>query len=618
MSTGKGVAGLSVGSIAKLEHVIAYLQVMGSAADGKYASKVKAVRELEALAKDWPSRVSIRFLRNYTLESIDPLLRFECARSKVAASVSFSDFDNFEQEVLDPASATNTVKHDLVVLALWLDGLLPANDVRSFSPAEVFERVRRLLDKLLQDTGALLAVTAFLPPFFALANTRTARAEVSFLRSVAELNRRLAAYASSTARVHLIDLPALAGRLGEHAALDARFWYLYKAPLRNELLDLLAAELGAMVSAVKGGGKKVLVLDCDNTLWGGIVGEDGLDGIQLDPNGYPGSAFYDFQRQILELKSRGVLLALCSKNNEADALAVFEQHPHCLLKKQDFVSWRINWNDKASNMLELARSLNLGIDAFVLVEDSSLECDLVRTELPEVTVLQVPERRFELPNLLRSYRGFDMLAATEEDSQRTHMYQQERQREESRRDFQDLATYLKSIGLVAVIRPAGETDVARVAQLTQKTNQFNLTTHRYTEGDIEKFLSSHECTLLTMRVKDRFGDYGLTGLGILRYEGELARIDTFLISCRVLGRRLELVLLGRLIAEASRRRGVRMVKGLFLPTRRNEQVGDFYDRAGFKLLSTKPGPGNAQRAKEYGYGIGSPFIEVPDYISVLE
>jgi FkbH-like protein len=569
---------------------------------------VKALRELEPQADAW-QKISFRVLRNYTLENMEPLVRFECAQFKIDASMTFSDFDTFEQEVVDPQSLTNTDPSDVVVVSLWIDDLFGQRSV-SFEAGPIVERVTGLLDRLIKNTPSTLVLTSFLPPFFAVGGARVGKTRDSALECVREVNRLVESYSQNQERIHVIDLSAISARLGEEASIDPRFWYLYKAPLKNEALSVMASELAQLAAGIRGAAKKVLVLDCDNTLWGGIVGEDGIEGIALDPNSYPGAVFYDFQRQILALKNQGALISICSKNNEADVLNVLEQHPHSLLRPRDLAAWRINWESKVANLRELADDLNLGIDSMVLIDDSPAECAFVRESLPEVTVLTVPTNLFELPGVLRQYRGFDRPQRSKEDEKRTEMYRQERLRRDTKKDFEDLEAYLKALDLVAEITPAKAEDLARVAQLTQKTNQFNLTTRRYSQGEIETMAASPEHLVLTMRVRDRFGDYGLTGVGILKFADDVAHIDSLLLSCRVLGRQAEFALLSRLIKRAWERPGVTAVKGYFLPTLKNKQVEDLYDRAGFARLASHEyaEPGLAG-AKEYSLEIGSTVVE---------
>jgi FkbH-like protein len=577
-----------------------------------FAGKVKALRELEPQADAW-QKVSFRVLRNYTLENVEPLVRFECAQFKIDASMTFSAFDNFEQEVIDPQSPTNADPSDIVVVSLWMDDLF-GQRADSFEAGPIVERVTGLLDRLIKNTPSTLVLTSFLPPFFAIGGARVGKTQNSVLECVREVNRMVESYAQNQERIHVIDLSAISARLGAEASVDPRFWYLYKAPLKNEALSVLASELAQLAVGIRGAAKKVLVLDCDNTLWGGIIGEDGIEGIALDPNSYPGAAFYDFQRQILALKNQGVLISICSKNNEADVLNVLEQHPHSLLRTRDLAAWRINWESKVANLRELADDLNLGIDSLVLIDDSPAECAFVRESLPEVAVLTVPANLYELPGVLRQYRGFDRPQRSKEDEKRTEMYRQERLRRDTRKDFEDLEAYLKALELVVEIAPAKADDLARVAQLTQKTNQFNLTTRRYSQGEIETMAASPNHLVLTMRVRDRFGDYGLTGVGILTFAENVAHIDSLLLSCRVLGRQAEFALLSRLIKGAWQRPGVTVVKGYFLPTPKNKQVEDLYDRAGFARLASsqqagEKGEGGSDGAREYSFEIGSRVVE---------
>ena len=546
-----------------------------------FAEKWKMVQAMEQRS-GWRGSASVRVLRNYTLENLAPLVRYEAAQRGLNVEMGFSDFATFEQEILDAGSVTNTGRHDIVLLSLWLDGLLPPGRSFDFSLDEVWCRVENLINELMRRVPGVIAVTNFLLPFFCLAGGRIEKHPEAFGVKLAALNARLTAHAAGHNRVHVIDFHRLVATVGHQSAFDARFWYAYRAPLRNELINLLASEVAEIALALKFGAKKVLVLDCDNTLWGGIVGEEGLNGIQLNPHDYPGVAFYDFHRQILQLKRRGVILALCSKNNTSDVQAVFQENPHCLLRLSDFAASRINWDNKVSNINSIALELNLGLDSFVFVDDSPVECDHVRSHLPEITVLQVPLKLFDLHGLLRDYRGFDSLGQSKEDDRRTEMYQMEVLRKQSRDEHVDLQTFLKSLKLVAEFRRPTAADIGRIAQLTQKTSQFNLTTRRYTEGDIDGFLNSADSLIITMKVNDRFGDYGLTGLVIATCDRYEAFIDTFLMSCRVLGRHLEFALLGAIIAEVHRNfPSAALLRATYHPTQKNQQVADFYDRAGF-------------------------------------
>lgn len=559
--------------------------------DISFSAKIAALRALESESSAWPDRASVRVVRNYTLENLGPLLRWDCAGARIAVDVSFSEFDAWEQDVFQIVADNTEREYDLIFVSLWADGLLGDTKSSELDPEAFVERFRGSMDRLLASTSAHLAITTLLPTFSALSDVRVRRGSPVDRGAVEEVNRALCAWASHSSRVEVVDLAAVVRRLGESAALDRRFWYRAGAPLRNAALSQVSAQLSQIVSALKGRVKKVLALDCDNTLWGGVVGEDGVDGIALSPNTYPGSAFYDFHRQLLALKERGVLLTLCSKNNEPDAMAVFDRHPHSLLRPHDFVAWRINWQDKASNLSELSEALNVGIESFVFLDDSPVECGLVRESLPEVTVLQVPEDPAAIPLVLRDYVGFDQLFVSDEDRARTQMYRQQVQREQVRTAHVDLDGYLRSLELRAEIRRPSLPEVVRVAQLTQKTNQFNLTTRRYGEADIQRFLESPDHELLCLRAWDRYGDYGLTGVAIVGLSDGQPVIDTFLMSCRILGRRLEFAFLRTLLrVTALRFPACQEIHGIYIPTKKNTQVLDFYPRAGFwELRKETPG-----------------------------
>jgi FkbH-like protein len=366
--------------------------------------------------------------------------------------------------------------------------------------------------------------------------------------------------------------------------MDYRFWYMSKAPFKQSFLNLYALEVFKIVRALKGKIKKCLLLDCDNTLWGGVVGEDGISGISLDRHSYPGNVYYDFHKQILRLHDRGVLIALVSKNNEEDVWEILERHSDCLIKRKHLSAWRVNWNDKAENIRSIAAELNLGIDSFVFVDDSPVECDLVRGLLPDVSVIQVPSKLYLLPGVLARDGLFDTLVLSAEDRIRSAMYQAETLRKQAEGTFTTLEEYLTTLGLEATIHLARLDDLARIAQLTQKTNQFNLTTRRYSVAQIEAFHHSSNAAVFSLNVSDRFGDSGLTGVLIALREGTVGKIDTFLLSCRVLGRNLETVFLDRCLVMLQKCWGVSKWFAEYIPSPKNGQTADFYSRVGFTVI----------------------------------
>ena len=321
-------------------------------------------------------------------------------------------------------------------------------------------------------------------------------------------------------------------------------------------------------------------MDCDNTLWGGIIGEDGLSGIALGST-YPGSAFLEFQKEILSLHSRGVILAICSKNNISDVEEVFRDHPAMILKMEHITSWEVNWDNKATNIMRIAKKVNIGLDSILFLDDSRFETELVKEKLPDVQTILLPkDKPFEYRWILSALGVFDNPVATNEDKLRTKFYSQDKLRKEELPDNMDLDGYCLSLETELTIGIVTEKTLPRISQQTQKTNQFNLTTYRYSEADISDLVSKPASDIYWISAKDKFGDMGIIGTCILRYKGRSAHIDTFLLSCRALGRKIEDKFLEE-ICYLANKKGMKTVVGKYIPTKKNQQVKTFYERNGF-------------------------------------
>lgn len=381
-----------------------------------------------------------------------------------------------------------------------------------------------------------------------------------------------------------IDLDEIAARIGTQAFFDARYWYSARYPFSAAAAAEFARRIAVVGVLLKQPRAKVLVLDADNTLWGGVVGEDGFDGIAIGPD-YPGNAYLDFQRRILDFQQRGIVLAMCSKNNAADVDQVLRDHTHQLLRDGHFAARRVNWLPKAENLQSLAEELNLGLDSFVFVDDSDHECAAVRHALPQVQVVQVPARAVDVPACLDRVARLEVLSLTAEDVAKTGMYAQERQR---RRILEQAAQatpgdggdYLSRLQMKMRIGVDPLPHLARLSQLTKKTNQFNLTTRRYDEQQVRAFIDDADTLVLDFSLADTFGDSGIVGLAIWRQQGTRAELDSFLMSCRVIGRMAESAFLEaglRLLAA----RGVGELVADYLPTAKNDLVRDFLPRHGF-------------------------------------
>jgi len=389
----------------------------------------------------------------------------------------------------------------------------------------------------------------------------------------------VAVLASELADTHTVDIEAELARIGNFAGLDSRKDYLYRQPYSEALLFGLAEQIVRICLARTAAARKCIVVDCDNTLWGGIIGEDGVGGIELSDD-YPGRPFRDFQRQLKALRDTGIFLALCSKNNPADVEEVFASHSAMVLSWDDVSVAKINWQPKSDNIREIAAELNIGLDAIVFIDDNAFEIEEVRTHLPEVLCLQLPEELADIPASFQSFcRAFDRLDLTEDDHRRVDMQRAEVQRKDLHQKLTD-GEFLQSLDLVVDIREPAAADYARITQLINKTNQFNVTTRRYGLEDVAGMVQDRRTHVYCASVSDRFGDYGLVGVAIVRDDGNAAVFDTFLMSCRVLGRGVETALLAYGV-ECAASRGVHFVVGQYLPTRKNGMVEHLFTRHGF-------------------------------------
>lgn len=532
---------------------------------------------------DQIARVSI--LSNFTADGIEPFLVYQCLKNGIRPTIAFGGYDTVLQDLIEMSGGGHSDQPEIIVFSIILEQLDPAYIELEWNSALAQKRLLALFQTAAEKTNALLVVNTFIPPYDADYGIATGTELTERGAEVSAINRAIRDFVRQNhQRFFLVDWERLARICGEHETMDYRFWYMSKAPFKQPFLNQYALEILKVVRALKGKAKKCLLLDCDNTLWGGVVGEDGISGIKLDPHSYPGSVYYDFQRQVLHLYGRGVILALVSKNNEEDVLEVLERHPHCLIKREHLAMWRVNWNEKTENIQSIAEELNLGTDSLVFVDDSPLECDLVGAMLPDVEVCQVPDKLYLLPRLLSRDGLFDTLAVSSEDRNRSAMYRVEAVRKQAERAFGSVEDYLATLGLELTICQAGKEDMARIAQLTQKTNQFNLTTRRYSAAQIEAFSQSGTAAVFSLNVRDRFGDFGLTGVLIAFLDGGVGRIDSFQLSCRVLGRGLETVFLNHCLDRLEERWNVSEWFAEYIPSRKNGQTANFYANAGFVAI----------------------------------
>jgi FkbH-like protein len=416
------------------------------------------------------------------------------------------------------------------------------------------------------------------------------RAAGSVRAQVEAVNRSIVDLAAELA-CPLLDCAELAARVGTTRWFDHTQWHAAKLPFALELTPLYADHVARILGAMCGRGRKALVLDLDNTLWGGVVGDDGLEGIVLGQGSGEGEAFLAVQRYALELKRRGVVLAVCSKNDEHAARAPFHRHPEMLLSEEDIAVFSANWRDKAANLRDIAAALNIGTDALVLMDDNPREREQVRQALPEAAVPELPDDPAWYAAAVAQAGYFETLGLTAEDAVRAEQYRANACRARALQSEGDLDAFHRSLGMHCTIRRFDALSRSRIAQLINKTNQFNLTTRRYTEADVAAIEADPSKYELQVRLSDRFGDNGMISVIVFDISGEEWVCDTWLMSCRVIGRRVEELVLD-VIAAAAREAGARRLLGDYIPTAKNRLVETFWPRMGFVEQGRLPGGGS--------------------------
>jgi FkbH-like protein len=558
------------------------------------------------------------FLRSFTVEPVIPLLRAEAFVRGVDLATNIGEFNAFAQEILDSSSALYKFEPNAAVLAAQTSDVAPDlwSPSAQLSPSAVPEIVQRVSESFAQwirvfreRSSAAMIVHSLEQRACPSAGVLDAQQDNGQSAAIQQINRELVKIASQHRNVYILDYDGLVARHGRLRWRDQRKWLIARMPVSADHLIYLAREWMRFLVPLSGKTAKVLVTDLDNTLWGGIIGEDGMNGIKLGQE-YPGAAYQELQRTMLDLARRGILLAVCSKNNPDDAMEALRSHPGMLLKPKDFAAIRINWSDKSQNLHEIATELNLGLDSLAFTDDNPFEREQLRQLLPEVHIIDLPEDPLGYAAAVQDSPLFERLALSEEDQQRTTMYAAQRERAHAEHNFQckeDFFHYLEQEAEVAPVSPA---TLARVAQLTQKTNQFNLTTRRFTEQQITEMAARPECQVLSIKVRDRFGDHGLVGVAITKDENETCNIDTLLLSCRVIGRTVETALLSQLATRALSRRCKRLC-GWFLPTKKNAPARDFYSQHGFELAQQN---GNGSL---WSFDLSRGKLAAPEWIKVI-
>lgn len=527
-------------------------------------------------------------LGGYSFYPFRELLEHICEMEGFPCDLWVGDFDNYTSEIMDDAGGLHAFAPQVVLLlpseqrCKYQGRLSDPREMQQAEAGRVVDSLLELLRKVHEKTRAEIIVTNFMLPArhdLGAYRSRTLGSDWSFRKWV-----NLELGLSAPPFVHICDLEFLAHRHGGIQAFDPRAWFESKQPCSPALLADMAREVAHLIASLRRAPKKVLVLDLDNTLWGGVIADDGMEGIEIGDTSPRGEAFKAFQKYIASLKDRGTLLAVCSKNDHAKAAEVFAKHPEMVLKMDDFVSFKANWEPKSDNIRQMAAELNLGIESFAFVDDNPAEIEIVRQFAPGVATILLGPDASEYVTQLQDCRLFEPRNITPEDVERTKQYHTESQRKALFAAVTDMGAYLHSLEMEASICEFRPLDVPRLAQLINKSNQFNLTTRRRTEGDVLALLSDPDHVCFSVRLKDRFGDHGLISIVIAEKKAGTMEIDTWLMSCRVLKRQVEDEVLNEL-ARLAKMSDCTKLEGLYLRTAKNEMVHDFYSTMGFVLTA---------------------------------
>ncbi|HMO18047.1 MAG TPA: HAD-IIIC family phosphatase [Oligoflexia bacterium] len=537
-------------------------------------------RELESSLKE-KEPYTIALLSNITISQIEPYIEFELRNLGVNAKAISANYDTILQDA-------EIYKDKSCLIIFWeltniIDGFQHRIELLSNSESEaLILRVKSWIDHLFDTlrSSKLVIMNQFSAMLFtAHIPARTKAEEIGTLLNSYIRERKPDNFS-------LVDLDKIISQISVNESFNTRDYYSSKILYSSRFYKEYAEHIRPILKASLGLAKKALILDCDNTIWGGIAGEDGISGIKISGEDSTGRIFKEVQNFILKLKNSGVLLCLCSKNNSSDVEEIFSKL-EMPLTYDDFVIKKINWDDKAKNISQIADELNIGLDSIVFVDDSEFEINRVKSVLEDVTVALVPKDLSKYPQFMTKLScDFFSTNGTEEDLLRSKFYLEEAKRKDLKSSFESIESFLRSLELRIRFYKNKPDILPRMAQLTQKTNQFNLTTRRYTEAELTTMLYSSEWLMYAFESGDRLGSSGITGLSLIKIDSNIAQIDTFLMSCRVIGRNFEFAFFDSVIEDISKL-GISNLLAEYIPTKKNSQVENFYDNLGFSNNGSK-------------------------------
>jgi FkbH-like protein len=539
--------------------------------------------------KDFKKTIKIAILSSFTITGITEIIRVKCAETEINCITYLSPYNQYSQQILDTNSDLYKFNPDITFLILDNRSILrelfynpytiSKNERKKIIEGKIKE-INKLVEIFSEKNDSIICTSNLQVPSYSPYGINENKVEFGLKDMIREFNFKIKENTKNNSKQFILDFDSFITKYGEDNVFDYKQYFLGDIKISFPFLPLIVDEMLCFVKPFLGKNKKCIVLDLDNTLWGGIVGEDGITGIKLDSTP-PGNVFMEFQKELLALHDRGIILAINSKNNFDDAIKVIREHPNMILKENHFAAVRINWNDKVSNMKEIAKEINIGLDSIVFFDDDITNREMIRKMIPEVLTVEMSNDPSEYIKILKETKDFDIFKITKEDVGRGQMYYEQKKRNELSKEKTNLEDFFQELEIKIYINEANEFSIPRISQLILKTNQFNVTTKRYQEDEIREMSNNQKKKIYSVQVKDRFGDSGITGVVIIEKEPKEWIIDSFLLSCRVMGKEIENAVMEFLLCEA-KKQGISFVKGKFLSTAKNQPAKTLFEKNGFK------------------------------------
>ncbi len=554
----------------------------------------KSLSEYISLSKNiddlkFDKKLKVAILSSFTLNGLSEILHVKSSELGIRYQSYLGGYNQYNQELLDSQSEYYKFSPDVTFLILDIRNFLGENfhfpynisdNERKLLVNEKINQIENIIETFEKNLNSKLIITNFNIPYYSPNGIIETKHNFGFHEMIEEINKSLRNFSKNHNSVYVYDFNNFVSKYGEQNIFDYRQFHVGDIQIGLNFIPYFGYELMSYIKPITGTNKKCIVLDLDNTLWGGIVGEDGFDGIELGHTSN-GKAFVDFQKELLALWNQGIILAINSKNNFEDAMKVINDHPNMILREKNFASIQINWDDKAENLKQIANEINIGLNSIVFFDDDKLNQERMKQEFPEVLTIELPNDPSQFSLILKELNDFSVLQRTDEDIKRGQMYSEQRERKELEKSVSNIDDFLQKLDIKVKIKKSSDFLIPRISQLTLKTNQFNLTTKRYQEEDIRNLSNNKECVVGCAQVSDKFGDNGITGVYIIDKKESIWFIDTFLLSCRVMGRGVENAILSQILIDA-KNNGVKEIHAEFIPTQKNKPAENFLSDFGFK------------------------------------